>query len=420
MYANFELILHPEMRLAISQDFPVLCYAIEQSGGQWQRYTADCPQQPGQGTYGYRFNPSKTGRLAPSPGRHVAGPGPGVLEEEARRRRGKLEHRPLLRGLHRRSGADHRWRRQPLDEPPRLGERERRRARGRLPGPFYSFDTSNRTATTTSYEFNYFVAGQAIALLTEDANNNGIPEGGEPAVATGLVTTTTDDYAVELQHVWSNLKPNTQYLYELAFYPGGSASGSTPLVTPAKSFVTPGWASPSGPVSVTGTGTPAGTPPSSGKTTPPPAQPGAPDDSSSQSLEQLDQGADPDRSVPADPLELELSGKGTQRLGKVVKVDAVCANRPCTIEGSGKLLIPKSRRAAATAAATAAFKLKPAIAEVDAGETAPLALKLSSKARGAAERALKQGAKVSAKVKVTATDGAGNTATAKHTVRLKR
>jgi hypothetical protein len=109
-----------------------------------------------------------------------------------------------------------------------------------------------------------------------------------------------------------------------------------------------------------------------------------------------------------DRVALELFGKKAQRARRSVTVGVACLNEPCLASASGVLLA--GRR----------FKLKRAATQIGAGKRATLKLKLSAKARRAAKRMLRGGKKVTVKVTVTAVDAAGNTATARRRIKLKR
>ena len=114
---------------------------------------------------------------------------------------------------------------------------------------------------------------------------------------------------------------------------------------------------------------------------------------------------------------LQLAGKKQQKLGKTVKQKAAC-DEGCTLRATGTLLItgPAKARVAARAGKP---KLKAATAEVFPGGTATLKLKLKKSSLRAAEKALDNGGRVKAKMTVRATDGSGNTDTAKRTIKLK-
>lgn len=127
----------------------------------------------------------------------------------------------------------------------------------------------------------------------------------------------------------------------------------------------------------------------------------------------------PPAPLPDDgPPALELGGKKQQRLSKAVKQKAGC-DEDCALRATGVLLIGKAKGTGQVEERATKQKLKPAKAQVAAGGTAMLKLKLKKRSRKLAERALDDGAKVKAKLVVRATDSSGNATTAKRTVRLK-
>lgn len=125
--------------------------------------------------------------------------------------------------------------------------------------------------------------------------------------------------------------------------------------------------------------------------------------------------AEPDDPGPGndeDPPGLTLSGKKKQRAGKFIRVAGRC-DEDCTIAVGGKLVV-RGR------GATKRYKLRPVRREAGANQKAALRVKLPSKARKAAAKALAGGGKAVARLRASATDGAGNATKAKRTVRLKR
>lgn len=109
--------------------------------------------------------------------------------------------------------------------------------------------------------------------------------------------------------------------------------------------------------------------------------------------------------VNVDPnIELRLSGKRKQGLGKSVKVKASC-NVRCEVKGKGKLK-------------GASGKVKKDTVQLGAGDTETLKLKLSKGARESVEEKLDAGGKASVKVSATASDDGGNTDSAKRKVTL--
>ena len=127
----------------------------------------------------------------------------------------------------------------------------------------------------------------------------------------------------------------------------------------------------------------------------------------------------PDGAGPPDatPPTLDLSGKKTQHLGAFVAVRASCPTEACEAKASGTVIVP-SGQSKHGERKLRRVKLRPASAQLAAGGKAKLKLRISRKARKAAVKALDRGGRVRAKVAVVATDAAGNSATARRTVRL--
>jgi hypothetical protein len=110
--------------------------------------------------------------------------------------------------------------------------------------------------------------------------------------------------------------------------------------------------------------------------------------------------------------EAQLSGKTKQKLGKAVYVVVACPSEDCTATASGSLRAP-------WVAAARRFKLRKVSQPITKGGRAKLRLKVSRNARGAAKRALQKSKKITAKIKVSVRDSAGNTITKRRTIRLK-
>jgi hypothetical protein len=157
-------------------------------------------------------------------------------------------------------------------------------------------------------------------LLTEDLNDNGAIDSNEGSLVSPFIATTANDYAVEVSHVWSNLKPNRRYFYELGFFPGGHTSGNDALVAPPRELRTPSsWTAPAGPAGGTGGGTPTQSPPPPSQTAPPPSQPPAASDQSTQnSVDGLKQGGGPNRPVAVTPKPAGAVADTTKPAGKIV------------------------------------------------------------------------------------------------------
>ena len=116
------------------------------------------------------------------------------------------------------------------------------------------------------------------------------------------------------------------------------------------------------------------------------------------------------------PPTLQLSGKRSQKLAKVVRVGARCTNEPCTLAASGKLTATfrrNGRRIKRT------FRLRQSNAFVQTGQRHTLKPGISRKARRAARRALRRGGRVTASVLVTALDEEDNRTRKTRSVRLR-
>jgi FG-GAP-like repeat/Thrombospondin type 3 repeat len=105
------------------------------------------------------------------------------------------------------------------------------------------------------------------------------------------------------------------------------------------------------------------------------------------------------------PPQARLSGRKRQKLRKAVRVVVTCSDEGCDATGAAKL----KRRA-----------LRGATAEIRAGSTATLRLRLPAKLRRVARRALRRGERVRVVVVVVVRDAAGNAVTLKRTIHLVR
>lgn len=122
--------------------------------------------------------------------------------------------------------------------------------------------------------------------------------------------------------------------------------------------------------------------------------------------------APPQEPLPAPdltPPELALSGKGSQGLGRAVKVAASCASEDCQVLASGRLVARTPKKGGGKKPKRIRrFRLTEAAASLAAGETRVLSLRVSKPARKAAQEALDAGGTVRAFVTVHAADTAGN------------
>ncbi|MGI9556558.1 MAG: thrombospondin type 3 repeat-containing protein [Solirubrobacterales bacterium] len=123
---------------------------------------------------------------------------------------------------------------------------------------------------------------------------------------------------------------------------------------------------------------------------------------------------------PADTeVVLVLGGKKKSKAGKPVKVKAGCGSEACELSAKGKVKVPK-KFLARSAGKSKTLKLKKATGSAGPGQTETLKLRLSKKRTKQLKKALKAGAKPKAKITVVAADEAGNEATEKTTVKLRK
>ena len=111
--------------------------------------------------------------------------------------------------------------------------------------------------------------------------------------------------------------------------------------------------------------------------------------------------------------KLRLSGPRKRKLKRTVPVGAVCVNERCALVAKGKLIVRRGKHAKKS------FRLRKATADKAARARTKLKPKLSKRGMKAAKRALRHGGKAKARIKVVATDGAGNATRKRRTVKLK-
>ena len=112
------------------------------------------------------------------------------------------------------------------------------------------------------------------------------------------------------------------------------------------------------------------------------------------------------------PPGLSLGGKKTLKAGKAVSVVVGATTEDLFASASGSVSVPGASKSYRLKAVKNRF--------VARGTKATLKLKVPKKALKAIKRALRAGRKVKAKLKLNARDGAGNVATGKRTIKLKR
>lgn len=107
------------------------------------------------------------------------------------------------------------------------------------------------------------------------------------------------------------------------------------------------------------------------------------------------------------PFQVELLGKRSQKAGKAVKLKVRCPVA-CSVKAVGRVKLSGGGRAKAA-------KLKAAKAKLRAGKAKTLKLKLSRKGRADVAAARK----AVARLKVSATDGVGDSFKAKRGIKLR-
>ncbi len=115
--------------------------------------------------------------------------------------------------------------------------------------------------------------------------------------------------------------------------------------------------------------------------------------------------------TPADTKapRVEISGKAKQKSSKQIKVDLSC-DEACSIEAGGTIKIPEPKSGGKLASKKQKFDLKGASAELTAGQSATVKLKLTGKAKRLLKKVIKKRTST-AKVSAGAVDAAGNSAT---------
>jgi hypothetical protein len=116
-----------------------------------------------------------------------------------------------------------------------------------------------------------------------------------------------------------------------------------------------------------------------------------------------------DKTAPALRLRARSSQRALRQKGIVIEVQ--CPTEACTATAQGTVSVPSAART---------YRLKSATKQIPRGGKAKLKLRLSKKAFKAVRRALSKRKKVKARVTVTVKDAAGNAATKKRSIRLKR
>ena len=116
------------------------------------------------------------------------------------------------------------------------------------------------------------------------------------------------------------------------------------------------------------------------------------------------------------PPEVVLGGKEEQKLGSTVKVK-VRSNEDVSVEASGVLGV-RSAQSSGKVARVKRYDLKPRTRSLAADVESTFELKLTKKGKKTAKKALERGGRAKARLRVEATDAAGNETGAKRVVEL--
>ncbi len=133
---------------------------------------------------------------------------------------------------------------------------------------------------------------------------------------------------------------------------------------------------------------------------------------------------EPPRQQPAldtTPPRITLKGKRVQRGAKLVRVK-VTSDEAAKLVGTGNVAVPalKAGASSAGAAKSKPLELQRQTKSIAAGKTTTLTLRLTKRARRLTKRAEAKGKQAKVTITVNATDAAGNEASAKLKVELKR
>jgi hypothetical protein len=114
------------------------------------------------------------------------------------------------------------------------------------------------------------------------------------------------------------------------------------------------------------------------------------------------------------PPTFTLSGSRLQKLGTTVVVSVLCPEESCRATAGGSVRVPQVKAFKART-----FKLRALTKVVPRGQSTKFAVRLPATAVTAIRRALKARVGTSARLRIGASDAAGNSRTVARTVRLK-
>jgi hypothetical protein len=301
-YAVPEFALHQDMELAISPQYPVLCYVQFPNENQFKKVGAsECPQQPQPGRFSrsVRFAPPGQGAWALPQGAWVQVQIPVYVRKQFKGMAGPGDkencggcfHAPsqMLSGGTDPSGLAKQWvttdKTYPATAFPAGGPRM-------ITGPNH--------VRLHAYLYNYFAPGQASIAICEAAHYQGDATkqctGGWRDTAPATVH--ADTYAMQLEASFDDVKPNTAYKAMVFFDFQQPEEGN--VVKPGTSHVVSFTSGPEGvpnPAPVSGESSNAGAPPANAPQ-PPTAPPVVDNGTTTVTPDDVRNGAEPNKPLP--------------------------------------------------------------------------------------------------------------------------
>jgi hypothetical protein len=394
-----EFRLHQEMELAISQNYPVLCYGqLPSYGNTWKRFTgADCPQNPSAGRFSrsFRFIPSQGAYPLPQ-GSFIQIQVPVYVKRQFKGMGGPNDSEncggcffapsQVMNGSSDPTGFAKQWVNTDKTYPsvafpsnPKIAE-------------------SPNQMTLRAFLYNYYAGGNAAIGLCRAADYQGDQTkacAGDGWRATNDVPISTSSYAVQLDGAFGNLQPNTAYKAMVFF---DFVQPETGVVQNGTSQVIDVMSGPGGAVAgpVNGGPPPATAPPPANAPKPPTQAPAV--DNQSTSIGDIRKDAKPNEPLPktdpppppADTRPLALVGGGaaikrTTLVRKGLSVPVSC-NRACSL--TLELLLPGklARKHRLAKSAKRPVVIARGTIRLAAGAKGRVVVKLTKKARAVLKR----------------------------------
>jgi hypothetical protein len=301
-YAVPEFALHQDMELAISPQYPVLCYVQFPNESQFRKVGAnECPQQPQTGRFSrsVRFAPPGQGAWALPQGAWVQVQIPVYVKKQFKGMGGPNDkencggcfHAPsqMLSGGTDPTGFAKQWVTTDKTYPATS-----------FPAGGPVMMTGPNSVHLHAYLYNYFAPGQASIAICEAANYQGDATkqcaGGWRDTAPAQVSSNT--YSLQLEAAFDSVKPNTAYKAMVFFDFQQPEEGG--VVKPGTSQVVAFTSGPQGvpnPAPTNGSSSNAGAPPANAPQ-PPTAPPVVDNGTTAVTADDVRKGADPNQPLP--------------------------------------------------------------------------------------------------------------------------